>query len=67
MRTGARGPGPAPRRAYGSTLARAGMAVIFAPLSVGIILLTLLAGVLAVRGAVALTAIGGMLKLAKAR
>lgn len=43
----------------------AGIAVIVAPVSVGIILLTLLAGVLAVRGAVALTATGGVLKLGK--
>ncbi|MFL4475491.1 permease [Paeniglutamicibacter sp. MACA_103] len=44
----------------------AGIAVIVAPLSVGIIGLTLLAGVLAVRGAVALTASGGMLTPGKA-
>ncbi|PQZ86436.1 permease [Arthrobacter sp. MYb227] len=43
----------------------AGMAMIFAPLSVAIILGTLVAGVLAVRGAVALTSTSQTLKLVR--
>lgn len=43
----------------------ASMAIIFAPLSVGLILGTLIAGVLAVRGAVALTSTSGTAKLSR--
>ncbi|MGL3805165.1 permease [Paeniglutamicibacter sp. R2-26] len=44
----------------------AGLAMIMAPLSVAVILGTLVAGTLAVRGAVALTSAGGMLKVGRA-